>query len=82
VETVPKENWWYSRIVRCIDREDYVPRRTEYFDGAGELFKIRTFDQIQTISGHPTPLRLRMDTVPAGTSSTITLSGVTYQDVP
>jgi hypothetical protein len=82
VETIPVDNWWYSRIVRCIDREDYVPRRTEYFDEAGELLKIRTFDQVQTIDGHPTPLRLRMETVPAGTSSTITLSGVTYQDVP
>ncbi len=82
VETIPAENWWYSRVVRCIDREDYVPRRTEYFDDAGQLYKVRTFDQIRTISGHPTPLRLRMDTVPAGTSSTITLSGVTYSDVP
>jgi len=36
----------------------------------------------QTMRSHPTPLRLRMDTVPPGTSSTITLSGVTYQDVP
>ena len=82
VETIPVENWWYGRIVRCIDREDYVPRRTEYFDDAGELLKIRTFDQVHTIGGHPTPLRLRMETVPAGTSSTITLSGVTYRDAP
>src|SRR5262249_41063978 len=64
------------------DREDYVPRRTEYFNTAGDLLKIRTFDQVHTIGGHPTPLVLRMETVPAGASSTITLSGVTYRGMP
>ena len=82
VATVPVENWWYSRVVRCIDREDYVPRRTKYYDAAGELYKIRTFENVQDVDGHPTPLVLRMETVPAKTSSTITLSGVKYTDVP
>ncbi len=82
VETIPVDNWWYSKIVRCIDREDYVPRRTKYYDDAGELFKVRTFDDVETIGGHPTPLRLRMDSVKLGTFSTITLSHVTYEDIP
>jgi hypothetical protein len=82
VETVPAFNWWYGRIVRCIDREDYVPRRTEYFDSAGEAYKVRTLDHVQTIQSHPTPLLLRMQTIRSGTSSTITLSDVRYSDLP
>jgi hypothetical protein len=77
----------YSAILHDVHREGprlaRLPVRfsLEDVDDAGDLCKVRTFDRIETIGGHPTPLRLKMDTVPAGTSSTLTLSGVTYTDV-
>jgi hypothetical protein len=78
VESVPAHSWWYGRIVRCIDRKDYLPRRTEYYDPAGMLYKIRTLDRVETIAGHPTPTELTMEVVPARTSSRIILKDVEY----
>ncbi len=78
VESVPDRGWWYGKIVRCIDAKDYIPRRTEYYDRSGVLWKVRTFDQIKTIHGYPTWTRLSMETVPTGTSTTITLKDVEY----
>jgi hypothetical protein len=78
VESVPARPWWYGRIVRCIDREDHLPRLTEYFDAAGAPYKRRMMDAIETIGGHPTPLRLRIEVIPDRTSSMLTLSDVRY----
>ena len=78
VESRPAHSWWYGRIVRCIDKKDYLPRRTEYYDPAGLLYKIRTLDRIETIAGHPTPTQLTMAVVPAHTSTRFSLREVEY----
>jgi hypothetical protein len=78
VESRPAHSWWYGRIVRCIDEKDYLPRRTEYYDPAGLLYKIRTLDRIETIAGHATPTQLTMAVVPAHTSTRFTLREVEY----
>jgi hypothetical protein len=78
VESVPAHSWWYGRIVRCVDKKDYLPRRTEYFDPAGMLYKIRTMDQVEAIGGHPTPTRITMEVVPAHTSTRLSLRDIEY----
>ena len=78
VESVPDQVWWYGRIVRCIDKKNYLPRRTEYYDRAGLLFKLRTFDRVETIHSYPTPVEITMKTLPARTWSRIILRQVEY----
>jgi len=78
VESIPDHGWWYGKIVRCIDKKDFIPRRTEYTDRSGILWKVRTFEQVKTIGGYPTWTRLTMETLPTGTSTTITLSEIEY----
>jgi hypothetical protein len=78
IESRPAESWWYGRIVRCIDAEDHLPRRTEYFDPAGLPYKVRTLEDVRTIDGHPTALRIRMRVVPDESESTLALSEVEY----
>lgn len=80
VTSVPSRSWWYGRITRCIDREDHLPRLTEYADPAGLPYKRRLMDDVRTIDGHPTPLRIRIETIPEGTSSVLSLSNVRYGD--
>jgi hypothetical protein len=80
VASVPSRSWWYGRITRCIDREDHLPRLTEYADPAGLPYKRRLMDDVRTIDGHPTPLRIRIETIPEGTSSVLSLSNVRYGD--
>jgi hypothetical protein len=78
LESVPQRGWWYGRIVRCVDRKTYLPLRTEYYDRAGELWKIRTLQGIKTIQSHPTATVVTMQTVPARTLTRITLSDIQY----
>jgi outer membrane lipoprotein-sorting protein len=78
VESIPSRGWWYGRIDRCIDKKDYLPRRTEYYDRNGVLWKVRTLDAVKKIGGHPTPTEITMQIIPQHTSTTITLSEVQY----
>ncbi len=78
VESVPGSGWWYGRVDRCIDKKDYLPRRTEYYDRSGVLWKVRTLGAIKKIDGYPTATEIKMETIPAHTSTTITLSDVHY----
>lgn len=77
VDSVPDRSWWYGRIAYCIDTEDWIPRRTEYFDRAGVLYKVRTME-VETVGGHPTPVRMTMDVLPDKTKTTMILTGVRY----
>ncbi len=78
VESTPSRGWWYGRIDRCIDKKDYLPRRTEYYDRNGVLWKVRILNDVKKIGGHPTATEITMQTIPQHTSTTITLSEVQY----
>ena len=78
LESVPDRGWWYGKIVRSIDTKTFLPRRTEYYDRSGVLWKVRTFNDVKTVNGFPTATRIAMQTVPTGTSTTITLSDIQY----
>ncbi len=78
VESIPQHGWWYGRIVRWLDRKTFLPLRTEYYDRAGVLWKVRTLEHVQTIASHPTATEIVMETVPMKTSTRITLSDVAY----
>jgi len=77
-ESMPQSGWWYGRIVRCVDRKSYLPLRTEYYDRAGVLWKVRTLEGVKTIKSHPTPTQITMQTVPTKTLTRITLSDIAY----
>ncbi len=77
IDSVPDRSWWYGRISYCIDTEDSIPRRTEYFDPAGVLYKVRTMT-VETVGGHPTPVRMTMQVLPDKTATTMNLTDVRY----
>ncbi len=78
VESIPSRGWWYGRIDRCIDRKNYLPLRTEYYDRSGVLWKVRTLGGVKKIGGYPTATEIKMETIPQRTSTTITLSDIEY----
>lgn len=77
VDSVPDRGWWYGRIAYCIDTQDWIPRRTEYFDPAGVLYKIRTI-AVETVGPYPTPVRMTMRVLPDRTATTMTFTNVRY----
>jgi outer membrane lipoprotein-sorting protein len=76
VKSTPNEPFGYGSIVRCIDEKDFLPRRTEYYDRAGKLWKLRTLERIEKIDGKAVPTRIVMKDVQTGTSSTLELANV------
>jgi hypothetical protein len=78
LESVPENSWWYGRIVRYVDRDNHLPIETRYFDRANRLYKIRTFDRIASIDGHPTARRITMHNRQADTRTVLHFSDVEY----
>lgn len=81
VESVPStavKQWYYSRTVTWIDAATLLPIRREFFSPAGDLFKVETFGAVTRIDGVPTPLEMRITNVGTNSSTTLTVTSVTY----
>jgi hypothetical protein len=79
----PQERAYYSRVVTWVAADSLLPLQRDYYDVAGALWKTELFEQVSVIDGVPTPLRIRMNDVQAGTSTEINVSEVRYGvDIP
>lgn len=81
VESVPStavKQWYYSRTVTWIDAATLLPIRREFFSPAGDLFKVETFGAVTRIDDIPTPLEMRITNVGTNSSTTLTVTSVTY----
>jgi len=66
----------YYRV--WIDKDTFLPRKAEYLDKNGKLYRRVSSEKIQTIQGHPTPTEQKAEDVARGTSTTITFSEIKY----
>jgi outer membrane lipoprotein-sorting protein len=66
-----KANDKYSKIKAWIGKTDYIPRKVEYYNKAGALWKVYTSGKIKMIGGFPTILKRSMKTVTTGTHTDI-----------
>ncbi len=76
IQETPQDQSVYSRIVTSVDAERGVPRKREFFDRAGRLWKIERFEDVRTVDGVETPMRLVMEDVQAGGRTEIAVSDV------
>lgn len=82
-ETIPRDEWYYSRVVTYITASNKMPLQRDYYDPAGALWKTVVFDTITDIDGVPTVLHAVMKDVQAGSSTDLAISEVRYDvDVP
>ena len=82
-EKIPREEWYYSRVVTYIAAGNKLPLQRDYYDPAGALWKTEAFDGITAIDGVPTILHAVMKDVQAQTSTDLAVSEVRYDvDVP
>jgi len=80
-ETIPQEQYYYSKVVTWVAGSNYLPVKREYYDPAGQLWKSEVFDTVTAIEGVPTILHLRMNDVMMNTSSDMKITNVDY-DAP
>ena len=60
VESIPKEDWMYSKLVRLIDPESFLPITTEYHCWGAKLCRVRKIERVERIGAYDTPTDITM----------------------
>jgi hypothetical protein len=68
----------FSEYTVAIDKDTFLPRKAEYFDKNGKLFRRVEAVKIETVQGHPTVTESRVDDLVRGGHTVNTFSGVRY----
>jgi Outer membrane lipoprotein-sorting protein len=78
VEQVIDNPWYYSKIVSWIDQANMLPIERDYYDPAGQLWKVETFENVATIDGQPVALRVKMQDKTTGGTSVVDVSNLRF----
>jgi hypothetical protein len=83
LEEIPRNRWYYSRIVDSIAADSMLPVERDFYDVANVLWRKETFPDTPLIDGIPTPVRIHMEDKESGDWSEIQVIDVQYDaDVP
>lgn len=82
IEILPKDpaDSQYGRLISWVGKNDWVNRRADMYDKAGELEKVLTVERIESVQGFPTPIVTRMRNVQNGHSTLLTVKKFVYND--
>lgn len=80
VRNTPKqpESVEFAHYFVWIDRKTFLPRKAEYYDRKGKLYRTVEATKVETIQGHPTVIESVAADLVAGTKTTNTFSKVKY----
>jgi hypothetical protein len=73
VESIPRVQDLYSRIVTWVSRVTFLPLRVEYYGRDGELLKAGRFRDVRVVNGIPLHFALEMENVRTGHRTAVTL---------
>ena len=81
IESVPVDTGYqYSRMLQWIDRENYVPHKVELYDRRGTHVKTLEILELREVQGRLAPTVTRMTTHAAGTSTSLNVQNLRYDD--
>ncbi|MDR1232129.1 MAG: outer membrane lipoprotein-sorting protein [Spirochaetaceae bacterium] len=81
IESIPKDkSYQYSKMVQWIGKTDRITYKIELYNKRGALYKVLEVLTVKTIQDYETPVVTRMTTVTAGTSTTINVDTLKYDD--
>ncbi|MFP3090915.1 outer membrane lipoprotein-sorting protein [Treponema sp. TIM-1] len=81
IESVPKDkSYQYSKMVQWIDKSSRISYRIDLYDRRGTLVKQVEILEVKEVQGRLSPVVTRMTTVTAGSSTTITMDILKYDD--
>ena len=78
METVPRDRWYYSRIVSWVDADSFLPLQRNYYNAVGSLWKTTLFENITAFNDTHIPLRIRMLDIIDNRSTEITICDVCF----
>jgi outer membrane lipoprotein-sorting protein len=78
LESVPKETWYYARVVTWVAEDSGLPVKREFYDPANVLWKVERFEQVSKVDGVPTILHRVMEDVQGKTRTEIDVTNLRY----
>jgi hypothetical protein len=81
IESIPRDKGYqYAKMVQWIGKTDRITHKIELYNRRGALHKVLEVLAVKTIQDWETPVVTRMTTVSAGTSTTINVDALRYDD--
>ena len=82
IQSVPKDlgGFQYSKTISWIDKANYRLYRREMYAKSGILAKVMEVSVYQDVQGYDTPMQTKLSTVASGTSTTIYIDIIKYND--
>ena len=81
IQSVPKDSsYQYSKTVTWIDKAGFLIYKSEMYNRRGELLKVMEMSDFKDVQGRLTPMQTKISTVGAGTSTTIYMEIIKYDD--
>jgi hypothetical protein len=81
IQSIPKDSsFQYSKMVSWIDKANYCVYKRELYNKRGTVEKVMEVSGYQDVQGRDTPTQTKISTVAAGTSTTIYIDIIKYDD--
>jgi outer membrane lipoprotein-sorting protein len=81
IESTPKDaNYQYSRMIQWIAKNNFITYKIELYDRRGTLVKVLEILELREVQGRMAPFVTRMTTLAAGTSTSMNVERLVYDD--
>ncbi|MCL2184849.1 MAG: outer membrane lipoprotein-sorting protein [Treponema sp.] len=80
IQSVPKTNYQYSKTITWVDKENYLIYKAEMYNQRNEVVKVMEMSDYKDVQGRLSPMQTKISTVAAGTSTTIFMEIMKYDD--
>jgi len=81
IESIPKDsNYQYSKMIQWIDKGNYVTYKIELYDKRGNQVKLLEILELRDVQGRLAPMITKMTTLAAGTSTSLNVGILKYDD--
>jgi hypothetical protein len=81
IQSVPKDpGYQYSKTVSWIDKAQSLIYKSEMYNRRGEIVKVMEISDYKDVQGRLTPMETRVSSLSAGTSTTIHMDIIKYDD--
>ena len=81
IESIPKDSsYQYSKTITWINKSSFLMYKAEMYNRRGELVKMMEMSDFRDMQGRITPMQTTVSTVGAGTSTTVFMEIVKYDD--
>jgi len=70
----------FSYYLVWIDKENFLPKKAEYYNTQGQLYRQVEALRVETVDGHPTVIESKASDLKAGTSTLNSFSNISYDN--